>query len=315
MPEEHPLAAARFPRVAARRGHYESFYVKAAAPAGASALWLRYTAHKRPGDAPVGSLWCTLFRAGLRPAAVKETVMPGSLAAGGGALVRVGASRLGADGATGSAGAGRARWDLRFAAAEPPFTHLPSPLLYRTPLPRTKSLSLAPLMRVSGSVEVDGDHVVLDGWPGMLGHNWGAEHAERWIWLHGVDDAGDWLDVALARIRLGGRTTPWIANGCLSLGGRRRRIRGTARVEEDPLRARFEAGGLRGSVSAPSPEEVVVFRYADPAGGEHHTAHCSVATLEASAGGRTLRCAGGAAYELGMRERDHGLPVEPYPDP
>ena len=26
----------------------------------------------------------------------------------------------------------------------------------------------------------------VDGWPGMVGHNWGAEHAERWIWLHGA---------------------------------------------------------------------------------------------------------------------------------
>ena len=22
---------------------------------------------------------------------------------------------------------------------------------------------------------------------GMVGHNWGGEHAERWIWLHGLD--------------------------------------------------------------------------------------------------------------------------------
>jgi hypothetical protein len=29
----------------------------------------------------------------------------------------------------------------------------------------------------------------------------------------------------------------------------------------------------------------------------------------------TLTCAGGAAYELGMRERDHGIPVQPFPDP
>jgi hypothetical protein len=27
-----------------------------------------------------------------------------------------------------------------------------------------------------------------------------------------------------------------------------------------------------------------------------------------------LACAGGAAYELGMRERDHGVPLQPYPD-
>lgn len=37
-------------------------------------------------------------------------------------------------------------------------------------------------------------------------HNWGTEHAERWIWLHctGFEGDGDaWLDVVLARLRVG----------------------------------------------------------------------------------------------------------------
>jgi hypothetical protein len=29
----------------------------------------------------------------------------------------------------------------------------------------------------------------------------------------------------------------------------------------------------------------------------------------------TLTTAGGAAYELGMRERDHGVALQPFPDP
>jgi hypothetical protein len=28
----------------------------------------------------------------------------------------------------------------------------------------------------------------------------------------------------------------------------------------------------------------------------------------------TLKLAGGAAYELGMRERDHGVAIQPFPD-
>jgi hypothetical protein len=27
-----------------------------------------------------------------------------------------------------------------------------------------------------------------------------------------------------------------------------------------------------------------------------------------------LTLAGGAAYEFGMRETDHGIPIQPYPD-
>jgi hypothetical protein len=29
---------------------------------------------------------------------------------------------------------------------------------------------------------------------------------------------------------------------------------------------------------------------------------------------RELRLRGGAAYELGMREKDHGMPLQPFPD-
>ena len=45
----------------------------------------------------------------------------------------------------------------------------------------------------------------------MIGHNWGAQHAERWIWLHGErfeDRPDDWLDIALGRIRSAGRSRP-----------------------------------------------------------------------------------------------------------
>ncbi len=44
--------------------------------------------------------------------------------------------------------------------------------------------SRRPLQR--DAVTIDGERIELDAWPGMVGHNWGAEHAERWIWIHGA---------------------------------------------------------------------------------------------------------------------------------
>jgi hypothetical protein len=162
---------------------------------------------------------------------------------------------------------------------------------------------------VSGTVTVDGETLTLDGWPGMTGHNWGAEHAERWIWLHGTLFGGEpdaWLDLAVGRVRLGPFTTPWIANGALSRGGERRRIRGVARVDETPHRAQVRVGGL--TVTATSrPEATVVWRY----GSDHHVANCSVAALAVDG----LETAHGGAYELGMRETAHGLAVQPFADP
>ena len=39
-------------------------------------------------------------------------------------------------------------------------------------------------------------------------------------------------------------------------------------------------------------------------------------TVEGARGGRRweLDVPGGAAYELGMRERDHGMAIQPHPD-
>jgi hypothetical protein len=218
-----------------------------------------------------------------------------------------------------------AEWDLRFASSEPPLFHLPRAWMYRARLPRTKLLSPVPAARFDGSMRVDGRTIAVDGWRGVIGHNWGAQHAERWIWLHGLTEAGDWLDAALGKVKLGPVTTPWVASGAVSLAGRRHALGGPGRklsVRETPDRCDFEIAGrglqVRGSVSAPR-KDFVGWVYADPEGPEHHTVNCSIAdmrldVLRSDAPLLELAVKGGAAYELGMREHDHGMPIQPFPD-
>jgi hypothetical protein len=221
-------------------------------------------------------------------------------------------------------------WDLTFEPGGEPLHHLPRRWMYRTPVPRTKLLSPHPDTRFTGRVEIDGRAVELDGWRGMVGHNWGSQHAERWIWMHAAglgEDGGGWLDAALGRIKLGSFTTPWIANGVLSIDGERHRLGGPARartteVRESPERCEFVLPGsgltVQGQVEAPR-EQFVGWVYADPDGSEHHAINCSVADMRlvVSRPGRPaieLRTGGGATYELGMREHDHGVAIQPFPD-
>ena len=100
------------------------------------------------------------------------------------------------------------------------------------------------------------------------------------------------------------------------LGGLQR-VRGT-RVTEAPDRCDFVLPGdgltVRGRVTA-EPGRTVGWAYADPGGGHHDTLHCSVADLELRVGDRPLAVAAAATYELGLRESDHGVPLEPYSDP
>jgi hypothetical protein len=326
---------ARFTEVAAKAGHYESFYLKACAPGGGRGVWIRHTVHKRPGAEATGSIWFTLFdREGGAPRATKLTVPASGLSVPADGWIRVADAEIGpgeASGALDEAGLA-ASWSLRFGGDDRPCRYLPADWLYEAPLPRTKFVAPFPDAVFDGTLEVDGEKIEIAGWPGMIGHNWGTEHAERWIWLEGTgfaDSPDTWFDAGAARVKLGRRASPWVPSGFLSLDGVRHRLGGlgairSSRIEETPTGCSFLLPGkdivVHGRVEAPR-EAFVGWVYADPnpKGGEHHTVNCSVADLELTVEepgrpARKLTLPAGAAYELGMRETDHGVPIQPFGD-
>ncbi len=342
----HPV----FPRARAQQGMYESFYLRAVDPARPRGVWIRYTVHKRPGGEPRGSVWLTYFDA-ERPRPLVHKLTSAALAVPADGWIAVERENELAPGRARGSCEG-ARWSLRYAATESELRHLPRGWMYRAPLPRTKLTSPAPAAVFDGVLELPGSPaqaVELRGWQGMVGHNWGAQHAERWIWLHGVcfeevpsgtrhaarpgardpapPLAAAWLDVAIGRVRVAGRTTPWVANGVLSLDGERHALGGIGArgllVAETPWRCRLSlpgAGGLRIEAHVRVRESAVAgWRYADPNGGEHDVANCSIAALALTVNrpglaACTLRTSHGAAYELGMREHDHGVRLAPFTD-
>jgi hypothetical protein len=324
--------SAVFPQARAQAGMYESFYLRAVSPKEPVGVWIRHTVSKPPGQSPTGSVWCTVFDAG-RGRPFMHKVSGGDMSVPAGGWIGVGDARMTPAAAAGDCGP--AEWSLEFASEEPELRHLPREWLYRAPLPRTKLTSPAPAARFEGEVRLPGrDAVTLDDWPGMVGHNWGSEHAERWIWLHGIcfsEEPRAWIDVALGRVKVAGRMTPWVANGALSLGGRRHRIAGIGkrelRVSETAQGCVVQLSGkhglwVRASVEVP-PLAAAGWRYRDPDGGragEHDVINCSIAALELTVRlpgqtvSRTLSTEHGAAYELGMREHDHGVPLAPFSD-
>lgn len=308
--------APRWPGVRPGRGHYESWFLRAVHPTEPRGVWIRYTVSVPPGGPATGQLWCTLFdRDRGRTSALR--VDAGKPVAGDGVWIRLGDSTFGADGAVGSATspAGSARWSLSASAAQPTLRHLPREWMYGARLPRTKPLSITPAAVFDGTLEVDGETVEVTGWPGMIGHNWGEQHAERWIWLHGLGFAGHgadtWLDLVIGRVRLGPVTTPWIANGALSLDGERFALGGlggraaVAETEDScVLRIPGKSATVTASVSAP-PEAFAHWDYANPDGGMHDVVNCSVAdlALRVERPGRDvveLVAPGRAVYELGV---------------
>jgi hypothetical protein len=318
------LTDARFPHVPEDKGHYESFYLRAVDPQRPRGAWIRYTTHQRAGRRATGSVWFTLFDADApEPYAVKQTFA--APASPPDAWIGIGGSTFSPRQAEGQAhGLGRAAsWQLDLRDGAAPLRHLPRAWMYRAPLPRTKLESPLPSVSFDGRIEANGERVDVTGWRGMAGHNWGAEHAASWIWLHGIAFQGDedaWLDLSIGRVRIGPVLTPWIANGAIEAGGERIRLGGPrpARVEATPAGCRIVLKSARVEALA-RPGHSVAWPYADPGGGQHHSLNCSIAELSVRVErpGREpleLCTAHGGAYELGTTDSSHGIPLQPFAD-
>ena len=185
-------------------------------------------------------MWFTHFRPdGVR--AGKVTVPIGAQPAVG--IVIEGVGALDSAGAQGSLETPTltASWNLEFLDGAAPMTHLRRHWMYVSPIPKTKSTSPHPDLQLSGTISVDGETFSLDRWRGMLGHNWGSEHALRpGSRLRGAgfaEDPSAWLDVVIGRIKVGPVTLPWFANGLMQLDGRRYRLGGAYRLPSITERA------------------------------------------------------------------------------
>jgi hypothetical protein len=310
----------RFPGAGEGQALYESVYSVLASPDGRQALWTRTTVRKRPGEQPTGALWTT-WTSDTEVRAAKLDSLP---AAPGGHGITVGDATQGEAGTRGSIDLPslHATWDVTFTSDQAPLEHLRPAWLYRAPLPRTKPTSPLPDLRVAGSLEIDGQPVDLTGWTGMLGHNWGSEHAARWIWLRAAglgDDGSGWLDAVLARVRVGPVLTPWTAFGSLSLDGTRRPLGGfgsrATRVELGTDGAVGAVVTMSGVVTTVHVDRArtVGWPYADPTGGEHEVVNCSVAEVSVQVDGRTVPARSGV-LEVGGDERAFDVPLQDFPD-
>jgi hypothetical protein len=296
------LARARAPLAALRAALYESHYLTAVDPAGGRAVWIRYTSLKRPGEPARPTVWVTWFERGAGAPRAFRVTAPEPLTAAPPAWARSALGEIAAGYARGALEG--ASWELSWAARVPELPYLPARWLYDRPLPRSQGVALAPRAEITGCLDLGGERVRLDAWEGMVGHNWGSEHAEQWSWLHGAADEG-WFDLVLVRVRIGPLLTPWIASGAVALDGRPRRPatgrRVTRTVEGErtrvavPLRGRetFEV-----DLTAPA-VDTVRWDYASPAGRGREVTHCTIADARARVGERSFALAGRAAVEHG----------------
>jgi hypothetical protein len=301
-------------------GGYESWFVSARDPASPRALWIRHTRLRSGAGPESAALWCTVADPGLgpQPVVVKQVfgAFPPGTAAGPGQF----------RGAAAMAGQ-RARWDLAITGGQPAVRPLRPAVLYRAPLPRTKLEASVPDGLVAGLLEAGGHRVEVDRWRGTVGHNWGTEHADRWVWLHAAGFGAvpqAWLELVLARIKVGPARSPWIAFGAVSLGRELVPLGGLGRrptVSADPGRftARIPAAAGRLDLTVSTADDhAVAVAYADPRGGTRLVRHAALATIKLSFrrrghGELSLSTTCGA-YEYGTSQHLPGITPRPLPD-
>jgi hypothetical protein len=296
---------------------YESWFLSARSPDGRRGLWLRRTVHEGPDGSRSVAAWCTKFEA---TTSVVKQIWVGEPDA---RLLASPDRFLG----VASDADHQARWDVSVHPSARPLRPMTPRLVYRLPVPRTKVEVPVPAGTLRGHVEVDGRRWEVDGWPATVGHNWGTEHAEQWLWLHALDvDGFEWVELIAARVRVGLVLTPWTATGAAGAGGRPHRLGG---LGHPPSVTTIAPGGaalevrthrLRLAVTATAdPAHTAVVTYRGPRGGTRAVAHSGLADITLSLedrAGRTTSHAGLCAVEVGSMDGWPGvvpldLPLEP----
>lgn len=209
-----------------RRGHVESYFLRANDPARPRALWIKATVLFPLDGPPLCESWFIFFDGERNRSFAHRTTAPyrAAFARVEGSATEVqapgthltlaaqGRARGAMDGAD-----GHARWDLAWTRADgalgAPLSILPSRLLLEGPFPRSKLLSPFPVLSFGGALEVFGERVQVDSWTGMEGHNWGREHAYEYAWgqchfLGETGRPGAWAEGFTARVKVGPMKTP-----------------------------------------------------------------------------------------------------------
>jgi len=171
-------------------------------------LWLRYALDVDGDGGLTPSLWGSFMERSrafalrnLYPAAAFRRSAP----------LAIGAGELSATACSGEVAAGgrSLRWRLSLEAGAAAEDVVPAPLRPVAAL-RGSGMSLPhPAMRVTGSVELDGQSIDLDGAPGAQGHLWARERWLTYTWARCNAFAEDpTASIDLTAVRTGGIQVP-----------------------------------------------------------------------------------------------------------
>jgi hypothetical protein len=327
---------------AARRGHIESYFVKANEPNGERAIWFRATiwASATEPDRPYAQGWAIAFdrRGGVNKHVVVKHVLPFSSASFGKEDLDIQWTIAPPSGQGESEHfslrpgrtSGRivrrndsVAWNFELDGEARAFVPYPLESMYREgAFPKQKTLTPYPDLRVSGEAIVNGERWDISRWPGVQGHNWGRGHIDLYAWSH----VNSWdSDVELiveafsGRVRIGPVMSPVIT--VVSA-----RFRGVDYVWNSPIemaqahgdigfrRYSFTAEGSRARIEGlfeVDTDDMVGLYYPNPDGAMTYCLNSKLARahmrLEVRGRPPVVVQSRAAALEIGTRDDQHGV--------
>lgn len=313
-----------------RKGHYESYFLRANHPDRPQAFWIRYTIFSPRGnpEQSIGELWAAFFDGQENRVTAAKTEVPiGECAfSPDGLAARIGGATLG-----GGQLAGRARsagneiaWDLSYAGDNRPLLLLAAPL-YEASFPKAKAVVGNPGVNFTGDITVNGETLPIDEWVGSENHNWGPKHTDEYAWgqVAGFDNDPDaFLECVTGRVRQWSIWSPRLTFICCRANGREFALNGLRQALKAKggygyfdWRFRSEQDGVtvEGRMRAPK-ESFVGLNYYNPPGGSHTCLNSKIAACElviSETGRESIRLQTGnrAAFEILTDDQRHGVPV------
>jgi hypothetical protein len=317
-----------------RHGHVESWFFKANDPAGRRALWLKTTVFARAarGVPALAEVWAIAFDRELGHVVTKSTVPLGAGRFAHGALdVEVDGCALSLGRARGAIATGwrRLGWDLTIGPERAaPIVHLPALAMYASARPPSSKI-VTPLAdaRASGTVLVfrgsgNEERWDIDGWPCMIGHNWGRRHPHLYAWTHcnvwdGVEDLV--FEAISARVRVGPVLSPMATAAFVRFRGKSFDLnapsalthnRGVVSLRRWELEAWHGAARVACEIKAET-DELVGLHYENPSAEATYCLNTKLAKarieLHLPGGEIVIATSRGAAFEIGTRDPAHGV--------
>lgn len=199
-----------------RPGRLEVWYDTITDPVTGTGIWLHHelvAPTAGAGGAPFAHGWAAVFAPDRPPRWARfgpEPVGEGRWFAAGAVVSEPGRR---------SGRAGAIAWELRCEDRSPPLFTFP-PVTWRRELLPGAQIVPCPTAAYSGTLDVDGERLVLDRAPGAAARIYGHGSAERWAWVHADLGGGDVLEVVAAVPRRPGlRRLPPLPVVRLRVGG------------------------------------------------------------------------------------------------